>query len=411
MAVMKGTFIDNTTLQALLDNKSPSGALLIAMNDQAIFQQSFGYADIQKKIPITMDTQLLIASVTKQFTGVALLKALFDTVKSTQAIKASLAKPVDHFLPKNHAIWEGVIPEWAHTITLHQLLNHTSGIPNYTSLPDFEKMTFLSPAQLVSCFKNLPLEYTPGSKFSYNNSGYFLLGIMIEQITGQPLDLYMKAAFFDPLGMQSTDLPMNGTVNDLIKSDPRFTHLARGYQFESGIENPPLEEVRDYVSMMVPGAGGSLISTVNDLLKWNNALYKGEIIPLFLVELLVEKHIPTELPGEYYGYGIEIKSKDSLGEYYTHRGGIPGYRSVLTWIPSLQISVIIVENVHESRQRLKPEIDRIKAELPPTLSEFEKGKQIDLILEQRFPMIPANKKTYQLGILHDDILQAIAGHD
>jgi len=400
------------TIDKLLNKHS--GSVLVATNKENIYKLCFGYADIARKIPVSMDTQFLAGSVTKQFTAVAILKALLDKninkndpTKLKKHIESELNNTIEYYLPAEHEIWNGSMPVWANTVTIHQLLVHSSGITNYTSLPDFEKQKFPKNSDLIAFFKDYELEFTPGEKFSYSNSGYYLLGMIIQQVTQQDLDVYLEKTFFEPLEMRSTFLPTQGTVDDLIRSDTRFPNLARGYQYEITKQDANLEEINRYESMEVPGAAGSLISTAEDLLKWNNALYAEEIIPKFLLELILKPYLVTERANAYYGYGIEIMKSDAFGEYYSHRGGIPGFRSILTFIPTLQISIITLQNIVENQELLAPEIEKIKASLPQTLSKEESSLELVKIIESKYPTIVENRNCYEFGPIYDAIIKTL----
>jgi CubicO group peptidase (beta-lactamase class C family) len=402
------------TINELVNHMQHSGSVLVATNKKTIYKKCFGYADISKKVSVSMDTQFLVGSVTKQFTAVAILKALLDRninknghAKFKDHIQAELNNTVEHYLPADHEIWNDSMPAWANTVTIHQLLVHSSGITNYTSLPYFEKQKFPKNSDLVTFFKKHKLEFKPGEKFSYSNSGYYLLGIIIQQITQQNLDIYLKKTFFEPFEMRSTFFPTQGTVDDLIRSDARFVNLARGYQYEISKPNASLEEVNRYESMEIPGAAGSLISTAKDMLKWNNALYTGKIIPKFLLELLLKPYLVTERVDAFYGYGIEIMKSDVFGEYYSHRGGIPGFRSILTFIPSLQISIIALQNIVSNQEKIMPEIEKIKAELPQTFSQEKGLQELIKIIESKYPSIIENRKRYELAPIYDEIIKTL----
>lgn len=391
-----------------------SGAILIATDKETIYQNCFGYADISKKIPVTSNTQFLVGSVTKQFTAVAILKALSDKninendqTKLKAHIQAELNHTIEHYLPAEHEIWNETMPAWAKRITIHQLLVHSSGIPNYTSLPNFEKQKFVKNSDLVTFFKTHDLAFAPGEKFSYSNSGYFLLGIIIQQLTQQNLAIYLQKTFFEPLEMHSTFLPTYGTVDDLIRSDDRCANLARGYQYEIAKQDASLKEVTRYESMLVPGAAGSLISTADDLLKWNKALYAGKIIPKVLLELMLEPYVLTERVDTFYGYGIEVMKSEVFGEYYSHRGGIPGFRAILTFIPLVQITIVTLQNIVADQERLMPEIESVKAALPQTLSPEESMLALVEIIETKYPCIIANKKRYELAPIYDEIIKSL----
>jgi len=172
MSINEMELIINKTINDLVQNTLPSGSVLVAMNNKPIYKQSFGYADIIKKIRMSIDTQMLIGSVTKQFTTAAILKALIDKNINVQE---ALNSTIDNYLPQDNQVWSGSMPSWAKEVTVHQLLNHTSGIVNYTSLPDFDKQKLPKTSDIVTFFKNHDLEFAPGTKFSYCNSGYILL--------------------------------------------------------------------------------------------------------------------------------------------------------------------------------------------------------------------------------------------
>lgn len=404
-------------IDELADHMQHSGSIIVATNKKTLYKKCFGYADFSKKIPVSMRTQFLTGSVTKQFTAVAILKALLqkngnekDHAKLQNRIQAELNNTIDHYLSAEHEVWNGSMPSWAKTVTIHQLLVHSSGIINYTSLPNFEKQKFPKPSDLVAFFKNHELDFIPGTKFSYSNSGYYILGIIIEKIVQQPLDIYLENTFFKPLEMRSTFLPVQGTVDDLIRSDARFINLARGYQYEVTKQDKSLDEVNRYESMEVPGAAGSLISTPEDLLKWNNALFSEKIIPKFLLELMLKPYLVTERAITYYGYGIEIMKSTVLGEYYSHRGGIPGFRSILTFIPSLQLSIVTMQNIVADLEKIMPEIEEIKAGLPKILSQEESSVELVRIIENKYPGIIENKKRYEFAPIYDDIIKMLEEH-
>ncbi|NNM59959.1 MAG: beta-lactamase family protein [Legionellales bacterium] len=406
-------------INGLLPTMEPNGTLLVALNEEIIYKQCFGFADMANKTLVTFDTQFLAGSVTKQFTAAAILKALLDIslqngidkndlANLKNNIQAKLAHAVAHYLPQEHPLWDGLMPSWAKRVTLHQLLIHSSGISNYTGLPDFENKAFPKPSDLVDFFKTHDLEFNSGEKFSYSNSGYFLLGIIAQQITHQPLESYLQTQFFAPFNMHASFLATQHTAKELKQTDSRAANLACGYQFDMTKPQANLIEVKNSISMQIPGAAGSLVSTASDLLKWNNALYTGKIIPLFLLDLMLKPHIQTEQKNAYYGYGIEVLKSGSFGEYYTHRGGIPGFHSKLTFIPSLQLSMIVLENLHEDKSRLMPEIERMRAALPTTLTESEKWQEVDKMIAGKYPSIIENRQRYELMLVEEAIIEALS---
>lgn len=391
-----------------------NGVIFIGTDEEIIHRKCFGYADIQKKSLITNSTQFLAGSVTKQFTAVAILKALLDEnihekdyTKLRDNIQAELNNTIDQYLSGNHEIWNGVMPAWASKVTIHQLLVHSSGIPNYTSLPTFENQKFSKNSDLVNFFKGHELEFNPGEKFSYSNSGYYLLGIIIEEIVQKKLDVYLEKTFFKPLEMKSTFFPMQGTVDELIQNDARFINLARGYQYDIVSYNANLDEIKRYERMEVPGAAGSLITTAEDLLKWNNALYNEKIIPEFVLKLILHPYLVTERDDAYYGYGIEIMKSESLGTYYSHRGGIPGFRSILTYIPSLKLSIAALQNIVADQEKIIPEVKQLQKNIQSDLSQEEVAKQLTDIIETKYPVIVINRKKFELAPVYEAMIKML----
>lgn len=396
-------------IQQLLEDyartRQLSGTIMVSRDGNTIAKQSFGFADSSANIKCCSNTQYLIGSVTKQFTAVALLKALYDNAIASGASKDNtpviekriyefLNNPIYNYLPTEHEIWAADMPKWANTITLHQLLIHSSGIVNYTSLPEF-KDTFLNPPEmpaLVGGFKNRDLDFPIGSKYSYSNSGYLLLGEIIQQITGQALNVYLEKTIFNPLNMISTFLVTKGTVKDLKKMN-QFKALARGYEIDITSEEPVIKEVEKYWPMQIPGAAGSMVSTASDILLWNSALYAGKVLPSFLLNLLLSPHIKmNDGTNEFYGYGICVTANPVLGTIYGHSGGIDGFGSQLMYILSLKISIICLSNIGINLEKLNPEMNKIKAQLAIEFSPSD--EMVEAELKKKFPIISTNLDRY-----------------
>ncbi|NGX29238.1 MAG: D-alanyl-D-alanine carboxypeptidase [Candidatus Anoxychlamydiales bacterium] len=320
---------------------------------------------------IAVDTigapQFMIGSTSKQFTAAALLKALYENMahgesetEKTADVKRLLHLPLSHFLPEDAVIWEGVMPAWANKINLHQLLSHTSGLPNFPTLPEFHAMNSLgkqaleiphSKAEIMKIVLKYPLNFTPGSKFSYCNTGYLLTAEVISAITGMPLSLYLKKAFFDPLGLLSTFSPETGNSVQLREFAPCFTRLIPQYSYDPACDpailHPPF--YLDDVSW-VQGAG-SIISTAPDLLKWNIALHLTKtILPNVLYELYITKNLND------YAYGICLFDIcDGIMLY--HPGRIGNYTSTLVYIPEDEITIIRLTHICIDSPTIEKEID------------------------------------------------------
>jgi CubicO group peptidase (beta-lactamase class C family) len=403
-----------TTVNDLSKNMNLNGTILVGKKDETIYTQHFGFADIAANIPVSTDTQYFVGSVTKQFAAVALLKALLDIniqngidkndVNSLKnSIQVDLNRPVAYYLSSENSIWAGAMPEWANIVTVHQLLTHTSGIVDCSRLPNYNDLMKNPPnvVELIELFKDKDLEFKPGSRFSYSNSGYILIGLIIEQITEKKLDIYMETAFFKPLTMNATYFITHGTLHDVKKDMKRFSNLARGYYFDVSAVKPTMDEVAQYEPMQIVLASGSLISTAPDLLCWNNALYSGKIIPPFLVDMMVQPFISTGTTNIAYGYGVMIMKPGTEGAYYSHGGLTPGYITNLTYIPTSYLSIISLTNVMFNWDKLMPEIERLKSEQPIDLSDSEQWARVHQIINDRYPSI----KNFDLMIIDKAIVE------
>jgi CubicO group peptidase (beta-lactamase class C family) len=317
---------------------------------------------------------------------------------------------ISNYIPENHPIWAGRMPEWASTVTIHQLLVHSSGIVNVTSLPEYKDVYENPPniSTLIGYFKDKELDFKSGLKYSYSNTGYILLGELLVQLTGETLDVYMNRVLFEPLKMDSTFLATKGTVNDL-KSDSRFKRLARGYEFDITAENPIPMEVKRYEQMQIPKGAGGLVSTVLDLMKWNNALYTGKAIPEFLLKMMLTPHISTGYKNIHYGYGIGVIQSKQLGIYYSHGGDMTGYGSNLVYIPSLQLSIICLTNVLANEDNLEQEIQNIKAHLQIGISETEVSDKIEEELNKKCPDVIKNRDQYAATQFVNELINGLSG--
>ena len=302
-----------------LEGKAGSGiAVLVSKDGKAIYKKGFGYADIEKKELILPDTKFRIGSITKQFTASAILKLQEEG-------KISVTDKLSKFLPD--------FPR-ADEITIHQLLTHISGIHSFTNKPEFiNKVTSpITEEELIAFFKNDPYDFNPGEKWLYNNSAYFILGHIIGKVAGKPYGEYLKETFFDPLGMTNTGV-YSSTLN--------LQKEAKGYTKEKG----QYKRATNW-DMSWAGGAGAIYSTVEDLFKWNEALFNGKV--------LQEKSLKAGLtpvilnngkkPDASYGYGLIIN--DYRGqEVIEHSGGLNGFISQLARYPKNNITVALLTNI------------------------------------------------------------------
>ncbi|MGH9816278.1 MAG: serine hydrolase domain-containing protein, partial [Candidatus Acidiferrales bacterium] len=220
-----------------------TGAVLVAREGNVLFARGYGMANLEHAIPNSPSTKFRLGSITKQFTATAILQL-------QEKGKLSVQDPVCKYVPGCPAGWAPV--------TIHHLLTHTSGIPSFTSFPDYLKTMMIAspPEKLLERFRDKPLEFAPGEKFNYSNSGYLLLGFILEKAAGQSYDEYLRANIFAPLGMDASGYDWNHAV---------LPGRASGYarRGESGYANA------EFIHMTIPHAAGALYSSVEDFVKWD----------------------------------------------------------------------------------------------------------------------------------------------
>ena len=217
------------------------GSVLVARGDQILLNKGYGSANLEWNIPNDPSTKFRLGSLTKQFTAASIL--LLE-----ERGKLSVSDPVKKYLPDAPAAWD--------KITLYNLLTHTSGIPSFTGFPDYaESEPFATtPANLVARFRDKPLEFEPGTKWNYSNSGYALLGYLIEKVSGESYADFVQKNIFTPLGMKDSGYDSASAI---------IPHRASGY-----VAGPQGRENAGFIHMSVPFAAGALYSTTEDLLKW-----------------------------------------------------------------------------------------------------------------------------------------------
>jgi len=305
-------------MYASLNNKDASGiAVLVSKDGKVVYEKGFGYADIKTKKPVTKDTKFRIGSVTKQFTAAAILKL---QEKGLLSVNDKLSKYIPDFPRGNE-------------VTIHHLLTHTSGIHSYTGKPEFiNRVTqTISEDSLISFFKYDAYDFNPGENFMYNNSGYFLLGYIIGKVSGMPYGEYLKKTFFDPLEMKNTGLHYAGI---------KLENEAHGYATNNG----KYEEALNW-DMSWAGAAGALYSTLEDLDKWNNALYSGKVLSESSMKsaLTVVQLKNGAKPQMNYGYGLITGNYRGL-DIIQHSGGLHGFLTQLVYFPKQKMTVVMYSN-------------------------------------------------------------------
>jgi CubicO group peptidase (beta-lactamase class C family) len=299
-------------VKELVDAKQFMGTVLVAKGDRVIVDKAYGSANLEWGTANTTNTKFRIGSVTKQFTAASIL--LLE-----ERGKLKVEDPIKRFVSDAPAAWDAV--------TLQHLMAHTSGIPNFTNAPEYDqrKRQPTTLVELIAQFKDQPLEFTPGSKMAYSNSGYILLGYVIEQAGGMSYAEFLQKNIFTPLAMQDSGYDSNSAVI------PRRAvgYLRTGNDFNNA----------DFVHMSIPHAAGALYSTTADLLRWQRALYANKV----LTAASLQKMTTAQLNG--YGLGLEIDSGGKR-KVIRHGGGIDGFNAMLAYYPDSQVSVVALANLN-----------------------------------------------------------------
>ena len=289
------------------------GSILLAKDGRTIFEKSYGMANAEWKVSNTSATRFNIGSLTKQFTGLAILM-LADRGKLT------LEDKVSRFYDRSPDAWNDV--------SIYNLLSHTSGIPN-AEISDFPKgiAQHYSPEELIEIFRNKPLDFPAGSKRKYSNSGYYLLGYIIEKVTGQKYADFIQNNIFDPLSMRNSGYESNASL---------IQYRASGY----GVDGDKLLNA-DYLDWSIPYSAGGLYSTAEDLLRWDQALRTEKLLSKPWLDRLFD----PDKSG--YNYGWFIRDENGRRRIY-HEGGNPGFASYIARYPDQKLVVIVLSNLEIS---------------------------------------------------------------
>ena len=314
-------------------------SIAVVRGRDTVVMKGYGFADLESEVPATARTIYRIGSVTKQFTSAAIMRLVEEG-------KVSLDDDVTKYVPN--------APVQGRKVPVRYLLNHTSGIPSYTDIgPVFGRhiRMDLTHDSLLALVRSDSLQFEPGRYFYYNNTGYYLLGMIIEKVTGKKYGDYLAETFFTPNGLSST---MYCSVSPIIK------RRARGYERGAGgLVNA------SYISMDLPYAAGSLCSSVGDLVAWTRLLHSGKIVsPASFQAMTVPVKLPSGRPMSY-GYGLV---SDTLGSHrrISHGGGINGFISSLAHFPNDSLTIAVLANTAPApSDQLVDDIARVAFGMPP----------------------------------------------
>ncbi len=288
-----------------------AGSALVVREGKVILRAAYGQANAEHNIPNTPETKFRIGSITKQFTATAIMQLRENG-------KLKLDDTLDKYFTPCPEPWKKV--------TVHHLLTHTSGIPSYTSDAELMKRMALSMPldSLIATFRDKALEFEPGSKYVYDNSGYALLGAIIEKVSGLSYEHYLRQNIFEPAGMKNTGYDRFETV---------LPNRASGFVREGGVlKHAP------YMSMSLPFAAGALYSTVDDLRLWDEALATAKLLPQTALEKMYTPFLNK------YAYGWVIGEKDGR-RMISHQGGINGFNSTIVRFPAEKVLVVALSNL------------------------------------------------------------------
>lgn len=308
--------IDSLAADHLAQGPAASIAVAVVRGTDTLVMRGYGLADVETKRPAGPRTIYEIGSITKQFTAAAIMRLV-------EQGKLSLDDDASKYLPS--------VPLHGNRVTIRQLLNHTSGIRSYTGKPEWRPHwgEDLSPDSVVGFVARDTFDFAPGARWSYNNTGYVLLGMIIERAAGMPYARYLDEQFIRPLGLTQTSYcPSRG----------RDTSFATGYSARDGQLVPAA-----YLSMTHPFSAGALCSSVASYLAWQRALHGGRVLGARSYELMTSPDTLNNGTRLVYGFGL---STGKIGEHplITHGGGINGYTTAQVYFPAESLSVIAFTN-------------------------------------------------------------------
>ena len=308
-------YADSLFQESVDSSQIAGGAILVYQNGEKLLKKSYGYASIELTVPMPENAQFEIGSVTKQFTAAAILKLV-------EAKKLSLEDDFTDYIPFDTK---------GRKITINNLLNHTSGIPSYTEIREFWDLSIQEHPRdsLVRLVERNDFLFEPNEALIYNNSAYFFLGLIIEKVTEQSYEEFLKQEFFEPLGMNSTNYCSNSKV---------VKNKVYGYNYSpNGLQQKP------YLNHTWPYSAGSLCSTTEDLLIWMRALHTGKVLTEPMYQTMISPDNLNDGTSVSYAKGLVNFSNFGHNEI-AHGGGIHGFLSDTRYFPEEDLYIICLIN-------------------------------------------------------------------
>lgn len=298
-------------VRSYVDAKQFMGSVLVARDGKVILSKGYGSANLEWDVPNSPAAKFRLGSITKQFTAASIL--LLE-----ERGKLKVEDPVKKYMPAAPAAWDKV--------TIFHLLTHTSGIPSFTGFPDYASTEAIAttPEKLVARFRDKPLEFQPGEKWNYSNSGYVLLGYLIEKISQQSYRQFVQENIFNPLGMKDSGYDSNSEI---------ILHRAAGYEpAAKGAANA------GYIDMSIPFSAGALYSTTEDLLRWEQGLMGGKLLSAASLQKMT---MPFKSD---YAFGLAVHTANGR-KVIEHGGGIEGFNTMLAYYPDDKLTVVVLANL------------------------------------------------------------------
>ena len=336
--------VDKWAEAALADGTVAGLSVAVEQDGELQLAKGYGMADLEQDVAADRSTVYRIGSITKQFTAAAIMQLV-------EAGQISLDAPIQEYVD---------FPTGDHEVTVEHLLHHTSGIKSYTSLGEEWARTIPLPVsheEILALIVDKPFDFSPGDEWRYNNSGYYLLGMIVENVSGSSYAAYVEQTLVAPLGLKRT------TYCDEKRL---ISGRAEGYEFEDG------ELVNDDpISMTQPFAAGSLCSTVLDLLRWQAALESGEVVNSGSYTRMTTVATLNDGEATRYGYGLGVGDLDGHLRV-SHGGGINGFATYLASYPDDDLRVVVLTNTPGlTATQLSEQIARYALGLPPPVVEDE----------------------------------------
>ena len=313
--------IDDFVKAEMAKRQIPGVSIAVIRDGKLVKAEGYGLANVELKAPATPETVYQLASVSKQFTAAAILLLAQDG-------KLAIEDKIHKHLPD--------LPQAWNEVTVRHLLDHTSGIKSYTSLPDFFKTARkdYTHQEIIKLVADSPMEFKPGEKWAYNNTGYFLLGIIVENVSGKGFGDFLEERVFKPLGMNSTRMNDYRTI---------MLNRAQGYSAAGGkLVNG------EYVSPTQPFSAGALVSTVADMAKWDAALNSEGVLPKSVRDRMWTEAKLNDGKGAGYGFGWSVGNRNGR-KLVEHGGGIQGFSTHFSRFLDDRLSVIVLTNSDSGR--------------------------------------------------------------